>query len=95
MATIVYTSPCLSWKNNRQTCASGKWRFRTRASACSTEGTNSGEESKKKSGMVNRRSAMISGASMVLGFPGEGLAVVKQGLLAGRVPGLSEPDEQG
>ena len=28
-------------------------------------------------------------------FRGEGLAVVKQGLLAGRIPGLSKPDEQG
>ncbi|KAI3896796.1 hypothetical protein MKW98_009649, partial [Papaver atlanticum] len=28
-------------------------------------------------------------------FPSDGLAVIKQGLLAGRVPGLSDPDEQG
>ncbi|KAG6405997.1 hypothetical protein SASPL_133593 [Salvia splendens] len=28
-------------------------------------------------------------------FPDYGLAVVKQGLLAGRIPGLSQPDEQG
>ncbi|OMO50598.1 hypothetical protein CCACVL1_30354, partial [Corchorus capsularis] len=43
-----------------------------------------------------RRSILVSGVSVaVLGFPpGEGLAVVKQGLLAGRIPGLSEPDEQ-
>lgn len=43
---------------------------------------------------------LVSGVSLisssaVLGFPEEGLAVVKQGLLAGRIPGLSEPDEQG
>ncbi|KAK9167135.1 hypothetical protein Scep_002326 [Stephania cephalantha] len=36
---------------------------------------------------------LVSG--VVLGFPSDGLAVVKQGLLAGRIPGLSEPDEQG
>ncbi|KAI7740143.1 hypothetical protein M8C21_018271 [Ambrosia artemisiifolia] len=29
------------------------------------------------------------------GVPKDGLAVVKQGLLAGRIPGLSEPNEQG
>nr|GMD50257.1 PsbP domain-containing protein 4, chloroplastic [Ipomoea batatas] len=92
MGTIVNTSPCLCWKM----CASERRRFRARASACSREGTKSDEESEKKCGMVNRRFAVISGASMVvLGFSGEGLAVVKQGLLAGRVPGLSEPDEQG
>lgn len=35
-------------------------------------------------------------SSVVLGLSsGEAGAVVKQGLLAGRVPGLSEPDEQG
>lgn len=42
---------------------------------------------------------LVSGASLIsssiLGFPGDGFAVVKQGLLAGRIPGLSEPDEQG
>lgn len=46
-----------------------------------------------------RRSVLVSGASLIsssiLGFPGDGFAVVKQGLLAGRIPGLSEPDEQG
>ncbi|KAG5530329.1 hypothetical protein RHGRI_025314 [Rhododendron griersonianum] len=43
---------------------------------------------------------LVSGVSLIsssaiLGFPEEGLAVVKQGPLAGRIPGLSEPDEQG
>lgn len=50
-------------------------------------------------GISSRRSLLITGISVasssVLGFPGEGVAVVKQGLLAGRIPGLSEPDEQG
>ncbi|MBA0738118.1 hypothetical protein Gogos_011526 [Gossypium gossypioides] len=50
-------------------------------------------------GISTRRSLLITGISVasssVLGFPGEGMAVVKQGLLAGRIPGLSEPDEQG
>lgn len=49
--------------------------------------------------VLRRRSVMASGFSLVsstaLGFPGEALAVVKQGLLAGRVPGLSEPDDDG
>ncbi|KAJ0256008.1 PsbP domain-containing protein 4 [Hirschfeldia incana] len=51
--------------------------------------------------VLSRRSllATVSGLSLVsstsLAFPGEGLAVVKQGLLAGRVPGLSEPDDEG
>ncbi|PIA47698.1 hypothetical protein AQUCO_01400357v1 [Aquilegia coerulea] len=50
-------------------------------------------------GVLKRRTAIVSGASLVtttlLGFPRDGLAVLKQGLLAGRIPGLSEPDEQG
>ncbi|KAI3820395.1 hypothetical protein L1987_07941 [Smallanthus sonchifolius] len=49
--------------------------------------------------VLGRRSAILSGVSLasstMLGFPKEGLAVVKQGLLAGRIPGLSEPNEQG
>jgi hypothetical protein len=39
-------------------------------------------------------SGLVS-STTALAFPREGLAVVKQGLLAGRVPGLSEPDEEG
>uniref|UniRef100_A0A0F7GXJ6 Photosystem II reaction center PsbP family protein n=1 Tax=Pelargonium transvaalense TaxID=158603 RepID=A0A0F7GXJ6_9ROSI len=50
-------------------------------------------------GVLKRRTTLVSGVSLVssavLGFSGEGVAAVKQGLLAGRVPGLSEPDEQG
>ncbi|CAL5333066.1 unnamed protein product [Camellia sinensis] len=57
------------------------------------------EEGGDFSGFLKRRQALVSGAglisSAVLGFPSQGLAVVKQGLLAGRIPGLSEPDEQG
>uniref|UniRef100_A0A0F7GZ52 Photosystem II reaction center PsbP family protein n=1 Tax=Geranium maderense TaxID=28964 RepID=A0A0F7GZ52_9ROSI len=45
---------------------------------------------------VSRRRALVSGVSLsVLGFSGEALAVIKQGPLAGRIPGLSEPNEQG
>ncbi|KAL3641707.1 PsbP domain-containing protein 4, chloroplastic [Castilleja foliolosa] len=51
----------------------------------------------KNEGFVNRRGVLSSGLALVssTAFGGDGLAVVKQGLLAGRVPGLSEPDEQG
>ncbi|KAJ0829207.1 hypothetical protein HanLR1_Chr00c0026g0693711 [Helianthus annuus] len=50
--------------------------------------------------VLGRRTALVSGVSLVssatlIGFPKDGLAVVKQGLLAGRIPGLSEPNEQG
>ncbi|KAM7511176.1 hypothetical protein LguiB_010051 [Lonicera macranthoides] len=51
-------------------------------------------------GVLKRRTAIVKGVSLissgvVLGVAEKGLAVVKQGLLAGRIPGLSEPDEQG
>lgn len=64
-------------------------------------GNGSGEaeqESKRKGFDLRRRSLLVSGfssSSLLLGFSEQALAVVKQGLLAGRVPGLSEPDEQG
>ncbi|MQL68939.1 hypothetical protein Taro_001231 [Colocasia esculenta] len=49
--------------------------------------------------LLRRRAAMVSGLALVssvaLGFPGEPALAVKQGLLAGRIPGLSEPDENG
>ncbi|CAN8234294.1 unnamed protein product [Cochlearia groenlandica] len=50
--------------------------------------------------VLSRRSVMASSvlslvSTTALVFPGDGLAVVKQGLLAGRVPGLSEPDDEG
>ena len=60
-----------------------------------------GYEDEWSPNVLSRRSllATVSGLSLVsstsLAFPGEGLAVVKQGLLAGRVPGLSEPDDEG
>lgn len=47
---------------------------------------------------MKRREALVSevSSSILMGsFPSDGLAVLKQGLLAGRVPGLSDPDEQG
>ncbi|CAN7130524.1 unnamed protein product [Brassica rapa subsp. narinosa] len=60
-----------------------------------------GSEDEWSPKVLSRRSllATVSGLSLAsstsLAFPGEGLAVVKQGLLAGRVPGLSEPDDEG
>ncbi|GAV76650.1 PsbP domain-containing protein [Cephalotus follicularis] len=66
-------------------------RAKTSAS-CSGNGDG---ETKDFSGFFNRRSVLVSGVSLVSSAGEEGLAVVKQGLLAGRIPGLSEPDEQG
>ncbi|CAI0625425.1 unnamed protein product [Linum tenue] len=58
------------------------------------------KDGKLDDGFLTRRSVVGYGVSLlssstVLGVTGEGMAVVKQGLLAGRVPGLSDPDEQG
>lgn len=71
------------------------WRVQNNAEA--KENGFIDEDYEKKSGLLRRRAAIISGFSLVsavLGFAGDGLAV-KQGLLAGRIPGLSEPDEKG
>uniref|UniRef100_A0A0F7GXI1 Photosystem II reaction center PsbP family protein n=1 Tax=Apostasia odorata TaxID=280455 RepID=A0A0F7GXI1_9ASPA len=57
-----------------------------------------GADGENTAGSAGRRTAMVSGlcfvSGMIMGFAGDGLAV-KQGILAGRIPGLSEPDEKG
>lgn len=67
---------------------------RVSADSVSKRSCLTNEESQRCStlSLVNRRAVLASGVCL-LGFPGESFAVVKQGLLAGRIPGLSEPDE--
>ncbi|KAM0862075.1 hypothetical protein ACQ4PT_045475 [Festuca glaucescens] len=67
---------------------------------CSSGSTHSGshEQERERMALLGRRDALASAAACgvsVLGFAGDGLAVVGQGLLAGRIPGLSDPDENG
>ncbi|EYU23837.1 hypothetical protein ABFS82_14G307700 [Erythranthe guttata] len=98
MGTAVQCISRLSWKNNHphfqshvlvSQPASDKVQSRIiRAAAIA------------KDDEMNRRAVIASGVALLssaagFGFPGNGLAVIKQGLLAGRIPGLSEPDEQG
>ncbi|KAG0499789.1 hypothetical protein HPP92_004062 [Vanilla planifolia] len=74
--------------------------FAGKAVRCGDEEEESASivEGQKAFALVGRRTAFFSGLCLVcgvgLGFPGYGLAV-KQGLLAGRIPGLSEADEGG
>uniref|UniRef100_A0A0F7GYL7 Photosystem II reaction center PsbP family protein n=1 Tax=Masdevallia picturata TaxID=125444 RepID=A0A0F7GYL7_9ASPA len=55
-------------------------------------------EDEKAIRLARRKTVLFSGfcliSGVVLGFPGDVFAV-KQGLLAGRIPGLSDPDEKG
>lgn len=103
MGTIVFSSCYISLKYNQKRVHShsaGKGISRTRVTAAiSKEYEYLGEESHRNLELLKRRSALVSGVSLissvVLSNPGKSLAVVKQGLLAGRIPGLSEPDEQG
>ncbi|KAK3032430.1 hypothetical protein RJ639_037157 [Escallonia herrerae] len=108
MSTTVFPGGCPSWTTNRQVvpshlaanCSGEKGLSRTKVAAVASKNGCLSEQSEGLSGVLNRRVALASVASLIssaaLSFcPGEGLAVVKQGLLAGRVPGLSEPDEQG
>lgn len=75
----------------------------SKARVCSALSRENGdclhEESDGGYEVLRRRSALLSGVSLassaLLGIPEESLAVVKQGLLAGRIPGLSEPDAEG
>ncbi|PIN14142.1 Photosystem II [Handroanthus impetiginosus] len=94
MGTIIQCSSHISWRNNQHPVQS-----RTRTAASSAENSCVNVKNEEFPCLIKRRAALASGvaliSSAVFGFPREGLAVVKQGLLAGRVPGLSEPDEQG
>lgn len=69
-----------------------------RCSAVAANGGGFRGDGKRATGLFGRRCALASSLSlvsgMVLGSPGDGSAVT-QGLLAGRIPGLSEPDENG
>lgn len=102
MATALSTTCVLPWRNSPSSqtlChySSQNGILRTVAVASVSKHScmiSNGESEESSSLLVNRRTLLVSGVSL-LGFQGESLAVVKQGLLAGRVPGLSEPDEQG
>lgn len=108
MRTALFTSCSFAWTYQPKAIPSHNLLAQSSLEngACSTKSEASSREygvlngeAEKVSGILKRRSVVLSGASLVssavLGFPGDGLAVIKQGLLAGRVPGLSEPDEQG
>lgn len=102
MSTILYTSCCLSRSNNQKIVAY-KDSVANSASEKGCSIAKAGTPSTETAGerpfpAVTRRSAVASAMSLVstaFAFSGVGLAAVKQGLLAGRIPGLSEPDEQG
>ncbi|XP_061348124.1 psbP domain-containing protein 4, chloroplastic [Gastrolobium bilobum] len=106
MATALSTTSVFCWRNRQHMhmppSSESLCHFslqngvlRTVAASVSKDSCLISRESENCSTLlVNRRTVLASGVSL-LGFPGESLAVVKQGPLAGRIPGLSEPDEQG
>ncbi|XP_026393191.1 psbP domain-containing protein 4, chloroplastic-like [Papaver somniferum] len=95
--TLLTSSSVL--KNGYCYCSSAL--SRRKASLDSNEDGYCVNVNEKNNGFLKRREALVSGVSLVSSsvlmgsFPSDGLAVIKQGLLAGRVPGLSDPDEQG
>lgn len=110
MASTIYSSSsCLAWKTKRQKNLLTNQNTQSQ-SLCIHSSFGSAETSfndqmeKNPSGlMLKRRSVilqtgvvpLLSSMAAAFEFPAPGMAVVKQGFLAGRVPGLSEPDEQG
>ncbi|KAI4307184.1 hypothetical protein L6164_030398 [Bauhinia variegata] len=107
MGTTLFTNCVFSWRSPQHMqmppsvhslCQSSPLEseiLRTRAASSSKEsGSIIGEIERHSPLLVSRRTILASGVSL-LGLPGDSLAVVKQGPLAGRIPGLSEPDEQG
>ncbi|XP_010930636.2 psbP domain-containing protein 4, chloroplastic [Elaeis guineensis] len=106
MGTTLFTSCCLSLRqlHKDQICErrllheKGGGRSGFYVAATRGCGPTEEEDRERPVEFLGRRCALVSGLSlasgMVFGFPRDGLAV-KQGLLAGRIPGLSEPDEKG
>ncbi|KAJ4751772.1 Photosystem II reaction center PsbP family protein [Rhynchospora pubera] len=98
MNTALVSSPCFCFKESKrleQIRGFKRTELCARAEKRNNGSNIVGEEDKK----IRRRNALISGFLMasslsLLGCTGEALAV-KQGLLAGRIPGLSDPDERG
>ncbi|XP_010679853.2 psbP domain-containing protein 4, chloroplastic [Beta vulgaris subsp. vulgaris] len=100
------SSSCFAWKNYSQ---KHSLNHRIQNEFIHSSSLNPPETSvvddgaaKLSSCLLKRRSVVLQSGLVplvssltALGFPEQGLAVVKQGPLAGRVPGLSEPDEQG
>lgn len=103
MGTTLFSSCSFSRTYNHKflvhTSVLENGKSRVKSVACSSGSELVDGESERYNGIMKRRSVLLSGASLisstVFGFPGDGYAAVKQGLLAGRIPGLSEPDEQG
>jgi hypothetical protein len=108
MGTTLLTSCGIQWRYNHQQIvpdnhllSHSQKSFPSRAKITAESRKNGflDGENEKSAWFLKRRSVLVSGVSLVstsvLGSAGEGLAVVKQGLLAGRIPGLSEPDDQG
>lgn len=106
-STICSSSSCFAWKNYRQKNSpylnqriQNEFVHSTHKSP--TETSDDDCDERLSSGLLKRRSVVLQSGLIPLvssltaiGFPGPSFAVVKQGPLAGRVPGLSEPDEQG
>lgn len=109
MGTTLFTSCSFTWTCHHQQTVPSHYLLaqsslengisRTKVAIDSRGNSLVDGEAEKLSGFFKRRSVLASGISLlssaVLGFPSDSLAVVKQGLLAGRVPGLSEPNEEG
>ncbi|KAK8951613.1 hypothetical protein KSP39_PZI004533 [Platanthera zijinensis] len=94
MGSLFAAGSCFSMRNPQMNQIQSKGFLRERTAGKVGRG---GDEARDL-GFVGRRAALLSGSCLIsgaiLGSPGEGFAV-KQGLLAGRIPGLSEPDETG
>ncbi|XP_073012940.1 psbP domain-containing protein 4, chloroplastic isoform X1 [Typha latifolia] len=90
--TLFPSCCCSSLRNQDQTHAHVRRLVPRRGKRRSGSCAAAMDEEKGNGVILGRRCALVSG--IVLGFPRDGWAVT-QGLLAGRIPGLSDPDEKG
>ncbi|PAN16316.1 hypothetical protein PAHAL_3G053400 [Panicum hallii] len=99
-STVLFSPSSALFLTNPSPLAKGRAAVAVRCSTGPAMSVSQHEEEGEREGsaMVGRRRALASTAAVcgasVLGFAGHGLAAT-QGLLAGRIPGLSEPDEYG
>jgi hypothetical protein len=97
---VLFSPSSALFLTNPSPLAKGRAAVAVRCSTGPAMSVSQHEEEGEREGsaMVGRRRALASTAAVcgasVLGFAGHGLAAT-QGLLAGRIPGLSEPDEYG
>ncbi|KAL2894108.1 PsbP domain-containing protein 4 chloroplastic [Bienertia sinuspersici] len=96
-AMSICSSPCFTWAHCRRQHSYNK-KIQNQVVHSSSNSSTDISEKLSSELLLKRRSVILQSCVLPLasiGVSGSSFAVIRQGPLAGRVPGLSEPDEQG